>query len=191
MADTLYVDITSDLNVKDPITVHGDRSDLFILRWDESPATPGFQGEVKISGGGGINPLGDLEPSNFINLAGGLNASGGGGGLHDTGGDPPDAEDLQSGLRRHLEILPGDIGGGGFFTGYWLTTGDPDKDFENASFSNAIIVGGWYTSATKFSMTSGTSGVYVAPPAALQRLQAPASGETSSDMLHAQIILVE
>jgi len=63
------------------------------------------------------------------------------------------------------------ITGGGFFTGYWLTTGSPTTldptsglyTGDTASLSNAIFVGGWYTCTTKFSMTSGTSGVYVAP----------------------------
>ena len=49
-----------------------------------------------------------------------------------------------------------------FFTGYWLTTGDPANG-DTSPLSNAIFVGGWYSSTDKFSMTSGTSGVYVAP----------------------------
>jgi len=55
-----------------------------------------------------------------------------------------------------------DFGGGGFFTGYWLTTGDPVSG-DTHSLSNAVFVGGWYTLSDKFSLTSGTSGVYVAP----------------------------
>jgi hypothetical protein len=64
-----------------------------------------------------------------------------------------------------------DFHGGGFFTGYWLTTGAP-KAFDpsiglytgpTSPLSNGIFVGGWYTVTTQFSMTSGTSGVYVAP----------------------------
>lgn len=35
---------------------------------------------------------------------------------------------------------------------------------ETSSLSNGIFVGGWYSLTTKFSMTSGTSGVYIAPP---------------------------
>ena len=50
--------------------------------------------------------------------------------------------------------------GGGFFTGYWLTTGSP-KDGKTSSLSSAVFVGGWYTLSTKLSMTSGTSGVHV------------------------------
>src|SRR6185295_18933521 len=55
-----------------------------------------------------------------------------------------------------------DWNGGGFFTGYWLTTGDPANG-DTSPLSNAIFVGGWYSSTDKFSMTSGPSGVYVAP----------------------------
>jgi len=59
--------------------------------------------------------------------------------------------------------------GGGFFTGYWLTTGAPTTLSnglyvgDTAPLSNAIFVGGWYSLTTKFSMTSGTSGVHVCP----------------------------
>jgi hypothetical protein len=55
-----------------------------------------------------------------------------------------------------------DFRGGGFFTGYWLTTGDPVTG-ATSPLSNGIFVGGWYSTTTKFSMTSGTSGVHVAP----------------------------
>jgi len=54
-----------------------------------------------------------------------------------------------------------DFGGGGFFTGYWLTTGDSTG--QTAPFSNAIFVGGWYSLTNKFSMTSGTGAVHVCP----------------------------
>ncbi len=62
--------------------------------------------------------------------------------------------------------LTGDQGGGGFFTGFWLTTGDP-SDGDTSSLSNGIFVGGWFTSSDKFSLTSGTSGVFVQPNPAL------------------------
>jgi len=55
-----------------------------------------------------------------------------------------------------------DFAGGGFFTGYWLTTGDPVSG-NTSAFNNAIFVGGWYTLTDRFSMTSGTSGVRVCP----------------------------
>jgi hypothetical protein len=54
------------------------------------------------------------------------------------------------------------VSGGGAFTGYWLTTGDPATG-DTHSLSNAIFVGGWYTSSDNFSLTSGTSGTNVDP----------------------------
>ena len=63
-----------------------------------------------------------------------------------------------------LELARTSVNGGGFFTGYWLTTGDPDKSYETSSLSNAIFVGGWWTTTPHFSMTGGTSGVHVAAP---------------------------
>lgn len=155
--ETFVIDITSGLNVSSAINITGDANDAFILRWDENVAMGGYQGQVKFQSGGGINPLGGLTPINFVNVAGDINASGGGSNL--------------SGLQTYLDQIDAFSGetvdGGGFFTGYWLTTGDPDSG-ETAPFSNAIFVGGWYSSTTKFSMTSGTSGVHVIPvPAAL------------------------
>ena len=148
VAETIVINVTSDLSNNTPINVTGDAGDLFVMRWDANPATPEYDGQVKFSGGGGINPLGDLKPGNFIHVAGDINASGG-------GSNP-------SGLEPYLADLPKEASGGGFFTGYWLTTGKPDK-LESSSLSNGIFVGGWYTIATKFSMTSGTSGVHVSP----------------------------
>ena len=157
-AETFVINITSDLNVSSAINITGDANDAFILRWDGNTAMAGYQGQVKFQSGGGINPLGGLTPVNFLNVAGDINASGGGSNL--------------SGLQTYLneiETLSGNaVNGGGFFTGYWLTTGDPDKSFETSPLSNGIFVGGWYSSTTKFSMTSGTSGVHVIPvPAAV------------------------
>ena len=67
-----------------------------------------------------------------------------------------------------------DFNGGGFFTGYWFTTGLPtinpggEQPYGvNGTFSNGIFVGGWYSKNTNFSMTSGTSGVYVSPNPAM------------------------
>lgn len=146
----LYViDVTAGFSSSKPVNIYGDHDDLFILRWDTKPDEEGYHGTVKLSGGGGINPLGALTPSNFVHVAGGLDSSGGG--------------STPSGLQPYLSELPDTVSGGGFFTGYWLTTGRPDKNFESSSFSNAIFVGGWYTTARKFSMTSGTSAVHVAP----------------------------
>ena len=141
------IHITSGFSSNRAINIYGDADDLFILRWDSDPSTPELRDSVKFSGGGGIVPRGGLTPSNFIHIAGMLDASG--------GGSTPSA------LEPYVAELPENVGGGGFFAGYWLTTGDPSKSFENGSFSNAIFVGGWYTTATKYSMTSGTSGVHV------------------------------
>ncbi len=159
-AQTFVINITSDLKVTSKINITGDAGDVFILRWD-SDGNPnnGYQGQVKFQSGGAIVPLGDLKPSNFINVAGDINASGGG----STPPLPyPQGPRFNNGAGS-LVAKGSNFSGGGYFTGYWLTTGDP-SDRETASLSNAIFVGGWYTTTTKFSMTSGTSGVYVAPP---------------------------
>ncbi len=159
VAQTIVVNITSGLKVSTPIAITGDAGDVFVLRWDTdaNPAN-GYQGQVKFQSGGAVVPRGDLGPGNFINVAGDINASGGG----STPAAPyPQGPRLNDGLGS---LISGgaDFSGGGFFTGYWLTTGSPDKG-ETASLSNAIFVGGWYSTTTKFSMTSGTSGVHVCP----------------------------
>lgn len=175
IAQTYVINVTRDLKVSQTIDITGDADDFFVLRWDDDLTTAGYQGETKFQSGGGINPLGGLMASNFLNVAGNINASGG-------GGNPSGLTDALSEIE---EIDGGQaVDGGGFFTGYWLTTGDPDKNFETSSLSNAIFAGGWYSSTTKFSMTSGTSGVRVAPrevapipvPAAIWLLAAGAAG---------------
>jgi len=164
IAKIYVINITSGLQVSSKIYITGDEGDLFILRWDNdgNPGN-GYQGLTKFQSGGGIVPMGELWASNFINVAGDISSSG--------GGNTP-AWPYPQGVRTdngwgNLITNGKDFNGGGFFTGYWLTTGDPETR-ETHSLSNAIFVGGWYTSSTKFSMTSGTSGVYVAPPAAIQ-----------------------
>jgi hypothetical protein len=154
IAETIVINVTSGLNFSDQIKITGDANDIFILRWDEDgDFSNGYNGEVKPQSGGAIVPLGGLSAANFFHVAGNLNASGG-------GSTPTD--------NNYLQGTPfDDFDGGGFFTGYWFTTGDPDKNFENSSLSNGIFVGGWYTTATKFSLTSGTSGVHVAPLSAV------------------------
>lgn len=157
VAEIFVINITSGFSVNSAINITGDASDTFILRWDSSE-------QVKFQSGGGINPLGGLSASNFVHTAGDINASGGGSNL----------SGLTDELAATLALNEGEeIDGGGFFTGYWLTTGKTNG--ETSSLSNAIFVGGWYTDTTKFSMTSGTSGVYVPPtvvplPAALPLL---------------------
>ena len=135
------------------LDITGDAGDIFIMRWDTDLATAGYQGEVKFQSGGGINPLGGLTPGNFVHVAGDLGASG--------GGTAPSG--LASSLAEIDAIAGGDtVDSGGFFTGYWLTTGNP-TNADTGSFSTAIFVGGWYSSTDNLSMTSGTSGVHVTP----------------------------
>lgn len=158
--DTYVINVTSGFSgISSQIDITGDPTDVFILRWDsDANFANGYQGQVKFQSGGAIVPLGGLTPGNFINVAGDINSSGGG----STPASPyPQGPRYDSGLGA---LINGgsDFSGGGFFTGYWLTTGDP-SNFQTAPLSNGIFAGGWYTSTTKFSMTSGTSGVYVPP----------------------------
>jgi SdrD B-like domain/Secretion system C-terminal sorting domain len=159
VAETFVINITSGLSVSSKINITGDAGDCFVLRWDtDGNPINGYQGQTKFQSGGAIVPKGALKPSNFINVAGDINSSGG-------GSNPP--APYPQGPRTNngtgsLISNASNFNGGGFFTGYWLTTGKPTTG-ESSSLSNGIFVGGWYTIATKFSMTSGTSGVYVAP----------------------------
>jgi hypothetical protein len=119
----------------------------------------GYGGQVKFQSGRGIIPAGDLTPADFINVAGDINSSGG-------GSIPfkliPSGPNLDCGQCARIQGGCG-FNGGCFFVEYWLTTGSPTSNVESSSLSNAIFVGGWYTNATKFSMTPGTSGVYICP----------------------------
>ncbi len=162
-ADVFVINITSGLQVSSKINITGDADDVFILRWD-SDADPanGYQGITKFQSGGGIVPNGGLKASNFVNVAGDISSSGGG---SNPASPYPQGPRDNDGLGN-LIINGANFNGGGFFTGYWLTTGDPVTG-QTHSLSNAIFAGGWYTSSNKFSMTSGTSGVYVSPPAVL------------------------
>ena len=159
--ETFVINITSGLQVSSVINITGDAGDVYVLRWDSDLSKAGYQGQAKFQSGGGINPLGGLTAGNFIHVAGDINASGGGSNLS---GLPQGPIDETTG-----QLINGgsNFSGGGFFTGYWLTTGDPSSK-DTASLSNAIFTGGWYTLSDKFSMTSGTSGVHVCPnPATL------------------------
>lgn len=158
-ADTYVINVTSGFQVSSQINITGDAGDVFILRWDEDANfSDGYEGTVKFQSGGAIVPLGGLTPANFVHVAGVLNSSGGG----STPASPyPQGPRYNNGLGS-LIVNGSDFSGGGFFTGYWLTTGDP-ADGNNGSLSNGIFVGGWYTLNDNFSMTSGTSGVYVEP----------------------------
>lgn len=159
IATTYVININSGLQVSSQINITGDAGDVFILRWDaDNNLANGYNGQVKFQSGGAIVPNGGLLPSNFISVAGDINSSGG-------GSNPP--APYPQGPRTNngtgsLITDAVDFNGGGFFTGYWLTTGDPGN-LQTQSLSNAIFVGAWYTSTVKFTLTSGSSGVYVAP----------------------------
>ncbi|WP_064094027.1 hypothetical protein [Rossellomorea aquimaris] len=165
--EVFVINVTSGFTVSSEINITGDPGDVYILRWD-TDANPinGYQGQVKFQSGGAIVPLGGLEPTNFIHVAGDINSSGGG-----TTPLPPYPQGPRFDDGQGALIDGGsDFSGGGFFTGYWLTTGDPTIAGPGGlligstqSLSNGIFVGGWYTLTTQFSMTSGTSGVYVSP----------------------------
>lgn len=146
---TLVINITSGFHVSSKINICGDAGDVYILRWDEDQnASNGYQGQVKFQSGGAIVPCGALNATNFVHVAGDIAASGG-------GSNPPLPYPQGPGMAGGSNW-----NGGGFFTGYWLTTGDPSTG-KTSSLSNAIFVGGWYTMSSKFSLTGGTSGIHV------------------------------
>ena len=166
--DTIVINVTSGFQVSSKLNITGDLCDVFILRWDtDQNFANGYQGQVKFQSGGAIVPLGGLRPANFIHVAGDINSSGG-------GSNPPAPYPQGPRLNDGTGALingGSNFSGGGFFTGYWLTTGAPTTlDAASGLYigntapqSNGIFVGGWYTLTNKFSMTSGTSGVYVSP----------------------------
>lgn len=153
--ETYIINLTSGFSVSSKINVTGDAGDVFIMRWDtDANFADGYDGQVKFQSGGAIVPLGGLTAGNFIHVAGDIGSSGG-------GSNP--ASPYPQGPRYDNGTLiadGADWNGGGFFTGYWLTTGDPGNR-DTSSLSNAIFAGGWYSSTDKFSMTSGTSGDFV------------------------------
>jgi hypothetical protein len=165
--ETYVINITSGFNINTKINITGDAGDVFILRWDTdaNPAN-GYNGQVKIQSGGAIVPLGGLTPDKIINVAGDLNSSGGG-----SNPAPPYPQGPRYNNGTGALITGGqDFSGGGFFTGYWLTTGAPtiftpgEQPYGvTTALNNAIFVGGWYSKTTQFTMTGGTSGVYIQP----------------------------
>jgi hypothetical protein len=162
IAKTYVINITSGFKVSSQIDITGDAGDVFVLRWDDDLVNPGYQGQVKFQSGGAIVPLGGLKPSNFIHVAGNLGSSGGGSTPVSPYPQGPRLDDGTGALITNAD----DFNGGGFFTGYWLTTGTPGVGGvpgDTSSLSNGIFVGGWYSTTTAFSMTSGTSGVHVCP----------------------------
>ena len=164
IAEITIINITSGLSVSSKINITGDAGDMYILRWDsDGDALNGYQGITKFQSGGAIVPNGGLKATNFINVAGNISSSGGG---SNPSAPYPQGPRYNEG-QGNLITNGSDFNGGGFFTGYWLTTGDPVTGQTN-SLSNAIFVGGWFTTSTKFSMTSGTSGVYLSAPVGIQ-----------------------
>jgi hypothetical protein len=165
----IVINVTSGLGVSSRINIGGRADQVIIIRWDTdgNPANLRYEGQVKFQSGGAIVPQGGLTPSNFIHVAGDINSSGGGSTPPPPFPQGPRLDDGQGALIGGGS----NFSGGGFFTGYWLTTGKPSiRDAatgiwfgETASFSNAIFVGGWYSMTTKFSMTSGTSAVHICP----------------------------
>jgi len=169
IAETYVINVTSGFTVSSKINITGDANDVFILRWDnDANFSDGYEGNVKFQSGGAIVPLGGLLASNFIHVAGNINSGSG-------GSNPPSPYPQGPRYSNGTGNLIGggaDWNGGGFFTGYWLTTGSPTNNpageqpyGDTHQLSNAIFVGGWYSKTTKFNMKSGTSGVYVSPPA--------------------------
>ena len=168
---TLVINVTSGMGVSSKINITGDACDIYILRWDsDANFSNGYDGQVKFQSGGAIVPLGGLKATNFIHVAGDLGSSGGGSNPAAPYPQGPRLNDGQGALCSGCA----NFAGGGFFTGYWLTTGNPSNAADathsmpygdSSSLSNGIFVGGWYSINNKFSMTSGTSGVYVSPPA--------------------------
>jgi hypothetical protein len=178
IAETIVINVNSGFQVTSKINITGDASDVFVLRWDsDSNFGNGYHGQVKFQSGGAIVPLGGLTAGNFIHVAGNINASGGGSNPSAPFPQGPRLDDGTGALINGGK----DFSGGGFFTGYWLTTGDPSSG-DTSSLSNAIFVGGWYTLTDKFSMTSGTSGIHVSPNPATQL--ASISGSVYKDLHH-------
>jgi hypothetical protein len=175
VSETVVINVTSGFQVSSKINITGDVGDVFVLRWDTdaNPAN-GYQGQVKFQSGGAIVPLGGLTAGNFIHTAGDINASGGGSNPASPFPQGPRLDNGQGALVNGGK----NFSGGGFFTGYWLTTGNPSTG-ATSSLSNALFVGGWYTTTNKFSMTSGTSGVHVNPPPPVSPPPPPAPASLS------------
>jgi hypothetical protein len=162
ICQTIVINIKSGFTVSSKIYITGDPYDLFIFRWD-TDANPlnGYNGKVTFQNGGAFVPLGDLNASNFIHVAGDISSNGGG----STPPAPyPQGPRTSNGLGDLIED-GSDFDGGGFFTGYWLTTGAPtifpvgqQPYGPTSSLSDAVFVGGWYSKTTKFTFNSCSNG---------------------------------
>ncbi len=157
---TYVINVTSGLQVSSKINITGDGGDVFVMRWDtDANAANGYQGQVKFQSGGAIVPLGGLTAGNFIHVAGDINSSGGG----STPASPyPQGPRLDDGLGN-LPVDAQNFNGGGFFTGYWLTTGD--QALSAANSESRGITGDaqgttlWVLDRNKNVYVSTTSGV--------------------------------
>jgi hypothetical protein len=164
IGQVIVINLTQNFTVSSKINITGDADDIYILRWDtDKNFSNGYNGFVRFQNGGAIVPKGGLTSNNFVHVAGDLKSG--------PGGTNP-ASPYPQGPRGNNgagNLIAGgsDFNGGGFFTGYWLTTGDPtvfgngQPYGKSSTLINAIFVGSWYTKATKFKMNSGTSGVYL------------------------------
>ena len=164
VAETFVFDITSGFQVSTQIDITGDAGDKYIFRWDtDQDPSNGYNGQVKFQSGGAIVPHGGLDASNFLHVAGDIASSGGG--SNPAAPYPQGPRDADG--TGTLINGGANWNGGGFFTGYWLTTGAPTNFSSGqpfgatSSLSNAIFVGGWYSKTSKFIITSGTSGVHI------------------------------
>lgn len=168
VSELIVINVTSGFDVSAPINITGDAGDVYVLRWDDDANfSNGYQGRVRFRQGGAIVPLGGLTPGNFIHVAGEIDSAGGG----STPVSPyPQGPRYNNGSGT---LINGgsDWTAGGFFTGYWLTTGAPDildpvsglYYGKNSSISDATFVGGWYTLTTQFVLTAQSGGVYISP----------------------------
>eukprot|EP00808_Paulinella_micropora_P014930 g33266.t1 len=162
--DFFVMDITKGFEIGTKINVQGDANDIFLLRWDtDGNPLNGYQGKVYFKDCGAIVPKGGLMASNFVHVAGEIMASTG-----DVNCQVPAAPYPQGprrGGKGTLELITGGRdwpAGGGFFTGYWLTTGDPVDG--GTSLEDARFVGGWYTKAKSFWMKDvNGGGVHICP----------------------------
>lgn len=165
-AELFVINVKSGFTVTSKINITGDPEDVFILRWDtDMNFSNGYDGVVNFKNGGAIVPLGGLNASNFIHVAGDLKAGSGG-----TNPPLPYPQGPRTNDGTGALITGGsDFNGGGFYTGYWLTTGTPSisgsgqRYGKTSNLLSAIFVGGLYTKTTKITLTLGTSGVYVSP----------------------------
>jgi len=160
IAETFVINITSGFTVNTHLNVTGDANDTFILRWDtDANFSNGYGGEVSFANGGCINPLGNLTPTNFISVAGDIGTSGTTNNISTCTGLAPYLNQLATTVVGGG--APAD--GGGAFTGYWLTTGDPTTH-DPGTLAGAVFVGGWYTSTDTFSLDGASGGVWARPP---------------------------